>query len=82
MKRRWPISLAPAGKRMATLTNVGSDGLEGLALDAREPANAAIIDFALPGVKGRELLGNTGSSQKATIAPTAANKGAIRRETG
>jgi CheY-like chemotaxis protein len=35
---------------------VGSDGLEGLTLDAREPANAVIIDFALPGVKGRDLV--------------------------
>ncbi|MFS0756935.1 response regulator [Noviherbaspirillum sp. 1P10PC] len=35
---------------------VANDGQEALALDARDPADAVITDFAMPGMNGRDLV--------------------------
>jgi CheY-like chemotaxis protein len=35
---------------------VANDGREALALDARDPADAVITDFAMPGMNGRDLV--------------------------
>jgi len=37
---------------------VANDGGEALALDARDPADAVITDFAMPGMNGRDLVAN------------------------
>lgn len=35
---------------------VANDGWEALALDERDPADAVITDFAMPGMNGRDLV--------------------------
>lgn len=35
---------------------VANDGLEALELDERDPADAVITDFAMPGMNGRDLV--------------------------
>lgn len=35
---------------------VANDGREALALDERDPADAVVTDFAMPGMNGRDLV--------------------------
>lgn len=48
----FQTTLEAAGYRVS----VAADGIQGLELDARDPADAVVTDFRMPRMNGREML--------------------------